>query len=631
MTISSISMSGNLQSSLSPLFGGSSFGVGSLEGLFASLLSGAGVAENSEFSMGDLLSSLADGAEGGDVDGFLSALLGGLNEISNEGLDIDFSAFLSGEEGGTSLAASLNAGDQNADLLSMSSKQLLAEIKSALGALSAKIAGRSETGIASVDDLAAAYEELGMSPEEAQEKAIRTATAIDVLRSKVENVAEKSEGNTDVLAAIFESLTDAQKSGLVDFVHQDTQIRLHHISKSLQLSESLSSNDIAFKVRSGEALSNGMMAKTALSSLVSKVNALGGTDILSDVSDVSDVAIDELMGAKSTDVEITDGAVIKNTKAQNALLALKELGEKQKSTSSVPDGLNRVLRQLTSTNESVKAPTLFESLEAEVAKAENLGLQTITDKAGVGAFSDAATVEPQEMSRYMARREGKEEGLGVSRSTEKTLFSIKPSDKGGLNVEDFSVEVLTSQESVDNAETFEGDVLEQGIDLQTTRIENRAKIETTTPLERLARQADIASQVNVKVRSLAANGGGSVKLMINPPELGEMEIRLEISNRTVKGQIIVQTQEVADQLARDLRVLQQGLADAGLNLGEEGFTFILQQDAREQLAEGDEGQDGNRSSGQGANQGDEGEVDMAVNTATHTPWRNVDKILDMNI
>ena len=104
--------------------------------------------------------------------------------------------------------------------------------------------------------------------------------------------------------------------------------------------------------------------------------------------------------------------------------------------------------------------------------------------------------------------------------------------------------------------------------------------------------------------------------------LGKLEIELDISGGSVRGTIAVQNVEVAEQLARDLRDLQQGLADSGLELEKDGIQFMLQEDAEQeqQTAEG----------GNGSDHGDlfDDEDDNEVQEVT---WRNPDNLVDVSI
>lgn len=595
MTISSILPQGNLQSS--PL-GGSpllSAGFGGFEGFFAALLSQNG-----------LLGEAGALGEDGDVsvEGLLAALKG---EVSAE----DSEAFAGLFDFAEGLSAGLMDSDSFEYEFNFTAEELIVEVRTELTYLQNN--GVQLTGIQSIDELAAAYEGLGMDPVAAQEKAIRTATAIDMMRQKVQAVLESPESAPDLLGAIFASLSADQQNGVVEVVHQDTQIRLHQITQSIQVSQKLSQGDVALKVLSGEPLID--VPKNAQE--LPKLDPAFGKSL--PVDGVATAVEEEYaalkFGTPTDPAKAGEHAVLKET-----LIAV----EKAAKESGLPTSIERdlkVAKLLVADVPKVDAPKdvkqpidpvkINELLAKEAAPTAVNEVAEAVDAADL----DAVEVQGNDVSRYAARRE--------SQGAPEPIFQVKANAQGDFEVQ----EIAATDTSADNAEDFADEVLDDGVEIQQTRTEARSRVETNSGLERLARQAEITTQVNVKVRQLAANGGGQVKMLLNPPELGEMEVRLEITNRAVKGQIIVQSQEVADQLARDLRHLQQGLADAGLQLQDEGLTFLLQEQAQEQVAEDEDSQ------GQGSSRTASAEThgDDEARDPSEPKWRNVDKIVDVNV
>lgn len=142
----------------------------------------------------------------------------------------------------------------------------------------------------------------------------------------------------------------------------------------------------------------------------------------------------------------------------------------------------------------------------------------------------------------------------------------------------------------------------------------------------LVGQAQVAKQVAVQFRSLAQKGGGEVKIQLQPAELGQIDIHLDISDGKVKGTIIVQQPEVLEQLARELRSLQQGLADAGLELEQDGIAFMMQEKGQDQ--------DGNKR--HQAEADDLLEATEAGNIETsdalsNTEWKNPENLIDVKV
>jgi len=140
----------------------------------------------------------------------------------------------------------------------------------------------------------------------------------------------------------------------------------------------------------------------------------------------------------------------------------------------------------------------------------------------------------------------------------------------------------------------------------------------------LVAQARVVEQMRVHVRTVANHGGGRIDVAINPPELGRVEVNLRIKEGKVSGTITVQRPEVMEHLARELKVLEQGLADAGLTLSAEGLTFQLQEQGAHDKQEG-----GNRQASAGGDFSGSGSGDQ--NAADTAAWINPDRLVDVNV
>lgn len=140
----------------------------------------------------------------------------------------------------------------------------------------------------------------------------------------------------------------------------------------------------------------------------------------------------------------------------------------------------------------------------------------------------------------------------------------------------------------------------------------------------LVAQARVVEQMRVHVRTVANHGGGRIDVAINPPELGRVEVNLRIKEGKVSGTITVQRPEVMEHLARELKVLEQGLADAGLTLSAEGLTFQLQEQDAHDKQEG-----GNRQASAGGDFSGSGSGDQ--NAADTAAWINPDRLVDVNV
>ncbi|MFN7176536.1 MAG: flagellar hook-length control protein FliK [Thermaurantiacus sp.] len=73
-----------------------------------------------------------------------------------------------------------------------------------------------------------------------------------------------------------------------------------------------------------------------------------------------------------------------------------------------------------------------------------------------------------------------------------------------------------------------------------------------------------------------ADGSRSFDIRLDPPELGRVQVRLEIgADRSVQAMLTADKPEALAELQRHARELEKALADAGLDLGENGIGFAL--------------------------------------------------------
>ena len=74
------------------------------------------------------------------------------------------------------------------------------------------------------------------------------------------------------------------------------------------------------------------------------------------------------------------------------------------------------------------------------------------------------------------------------------------------------------------------------------------------------------------------NGTSRFEIRLNPPELGRIDVRMEVDNSgNVVARLAVERSETLDLLQRDQRSLERALADAGLDSAKTELEFSLQQ------------------------------------------------------
>ncbi len=84
------------------------------------------------------------------------------------------------------------------------------------------------------------------------------------------------------------------------------------------------------------------------------------------------------------------------------------------------------------------------------------------------------------------------------------------------------------------------------------------------------------SALAVHIAQQASNGARRFDIRLDPPELGRIEVRLDVSREgQVMTHLVVERAETLDLLQRDARQLERALQDAGLNMSEEDMKFSL--------------------------------------------------------
>ena len=94
------------------------------------------------------------------------------------------------------------------------------------------------------------------------------------------------------------------------------------------------------------------------------------------------------------------------------------------------------------------------------------------------------------------------------------------------------------------------------------------------------------SALAVHIAQQASNGARRFDIRLDPPELGRIEVRLDVSREgQVMTHLVVERAETLDLLQRDARQLERALQDAGLKTSEEDMKFSLKDQG---LAQGDD-------------------------------------------
>lgn len=155
--------------------------------------------------------------------------------------------------------------------------------------------------------------------------------------------------------------------------------------------------------------------------------------------------------------------------------------------------------------------------------------------------------------------------------------------------------------------------------------------ERVAQINEMVDRAQVGKQVAVQMVPLLEQGGGTVRMTLNPEKLGHVTVELQVVDGKVHGSIAASDPAVVEQLARELHNLRHGLADAGLKLGEQGINLMLsnqgQQGQDQQNGQGGQNARNGQSSGSGEFAGGDMGSDLAANL---TSWVAPERILDVN-
>ena len=115
---------------------------------------------------------------------------------------------------------------------------------------------------------------------------------------------------------------------------------------------------------------------------------------------------------------------------------------------------------------------------------------------------------------------------------------------------------------------------------------------------------------------------GLLWLILDPPELGRVEVRLDVSrDHRVTAVISADSPQALTELSRHARELEQMLNDAGLQLSDSGLSFDLRQGG-----EGAAGASEDNSRGRAAQSGDDAQqqqTSIAARPLGFERWRGV--------
>ncbi len=229
----------------------------------------------------------------------------------------------------------------------------------------------------------------------------------------------------------------------------------------------------------------------------------------------------------------------------------------------------------TAATPTVAQSTAPDGAEPDIlAQLANLGQQQSTEAKKIdralapsNSFADAAAAENSEsstprMNFAQVTREAHLQTANAYPATQKAALTATataplPSD---LDSVETGTEKLLAQHKID---TFQQ---------QTNHIE-AAKSQTGQ------RQVNIPGVAFEIVRQFRA-GMQRFEVRLDPPEMGRIDVRMEMEGNNVTARMVVERAETLDLLQRDARVLERALQQAGLNAERANLQFSLKQDGQ---------------------------------------------------
>tara|TARA_Y100000590_G_scaffold447830_1_gene583650 strand:- start:407 stop:2077 length:1671 start_codon:yes stop_codon:yes gene_type:complete len=115
-------------------------------------------------------------------------------------------------------------------------------------------------------------------------------------------------------------------------------------------------------------------------------------------------------------------------------------------------------------------------------------------------------------------------------------------------------------------EAAEIEQMEKTQDIQQTQENKQPTSNFNMHLYKLAQQANVQNQVNIAIKNLKDQNMQQIKIKLNPEELGNISIEMELVDSSARGVITVERPEVAQQLAQNLKDIFQNFKQAGVNV-----------------------------------------------------------------
>lgn len=127
------------------------------------------------------------------------------------------------------------------------------------------------------------------------------------------------------------------------------------------------------------------------------------------------------------------------------------------------------------------------------------------------------------------------------------------------------------------------DATDTNVDKMLNIQRTEAQHQTQIHLDKVAHQQAPQKQINMPALAFEVvrqirNGAQRFEIRLDPPEMGKIDVQLEMEGKNVTARLTVERAETLDFLQRDQRALERALQQAGLNTDKANLQFALKQD-----------------------------------------------------
>ncbi len=371
---------------------------------------------------------------------------------------------------------------------------------------------------------------------------------------------EAAEAGADVEVAIETAAPEAADTKLETVVESEVEI------------------DVAVAKGDGEAVASDKKTEAAdLPGAAAKTPETGG-EAVKVAAQVTDAPKEKVAAKADAETAQTPAAARKAAETAAANGAAKAETDTTAKQAQGPAAPAQAQRAAETAAPDAKPEALPE--EAQLVKE----LQALAGKGKRGLGHEAA------QSLAEARNSAKTAGNATGR-TETDAAQAKPASANPANAQRNPADVLTAQAVMPKADALPQDMKLTGLDAWsgTPQVNNDGSATAPQPsvtvraIMTATAQPGTPAQPQTPARDIAVNmarnlqnGNSKFEIRLDPPELGRIDVKMEMTqDGRVHAHLTVDRPETLDMLQRDSRALEKALADAGLQMDQDGLGYSL--------------------------------------------------------